>query len=66
MGIERIILVLVGFFSNAGGVFNWDWFMNNYRARFMTRVLGSRRNARIFYIILGSGVAVLGVVIGFI
>jgi len=64
MGIEGVILILVGLFSFVGGIMDWDWFMNNRRAVFMARILGGRRNARIFYVILGIGVAALGVNFG--
>jgi hypothetical protein len=64
MGFESVILILVGLFSLAGGVFDWDWFMNNRRAVLMARILGGRRNARIFYVILGIGVTVLGIYFG--
>lgn len=58
--IAYIIIFLAGIFSILGGVFNWNWFMNNRRARFFVKVFG-RGGARIFYIILGVVLLVLGV-----
>ena len=49
-----IILILVGLFSIAGGYFDWNWFMENRRARFISKILGSRERGRIFYILLGT------------
>jgi len=28
-----LIFIFVGLFSMAGGIFNWEWFMTNRRAR---------------------------------
>jgi hypothetical protein len=44
--------ILAGIFSIAGGIFNWDFFMNNSRARFFVDIFG-RDGARLFYIVLG-------------
>ena len=48
--------IAAGIFSICGALFNWDWFLNNWRARFFVRVLG-RGGARIFYGLLGVGLA---------
>lgn len=47
-----ILFILVGLFSAAASFFNWDWYFNNYRARFLVKIIG-RRGARIFYMVLG-------------
>jgi hypothetical protein len=56
-----LVATAVGAFSCAGAIGDWDWFMNNYRARPLVRLFG-RPRARIFYGILGVGIALLGVV----
>ena len=63
-----IILILVGLFSMAGGYFNWNWFMENRRARFFSKILGSRTRGRIFYIVLGTFVIIFGIstMLGFV
>lgn len=55
-----IFFILAGLFGTAAAVFNWDWFMNARKARFMVRIL-SRNGARIFYGLLGVGLIVLGI-----
>ena len=50
--MTNIVLILVGIFSILGGLLNWNWFMENRRARFFVSILG-RNGARIFYIGLG-------------
>lgn len=64
MESEQIAMLLVGFlgggFSLAGAIFNWDWFMNNRRARFFVGIFG-RQGARIFYAILGFFLIGLGI-----
>lgn len=49
----------VGLVAAAGGVYGWGWFMNNSKARFVSMVL-TRTGARIFYVVLGVGLALLG------
>ena len=53
------LFILAGLFSFAGALFNWEWFMTNYKAAFFVRVLG-RSGARILYAILGLLLAALG------
>ena len=59
-----LLLTLPGLFAIAGGVFNWEWFMNARKARNVVKFLG-RSGARIFYCILGSAITVLGLLITF-
>ncbi|MGB3714290.1 MAG: Imm17 family immunity protein [Candidatus Promineifilaceae bacterium] len=35
-----IIVVLVGLFTITGGLFNWDWYMTERKARFVVKLLG--------------------------
>lgn len=58
--VTGIILILVGLFSLVAALFDWDWFMENRRARFFVRVMG-RTGARIFYGLLGVAIAMMGV-----
>lgn len=55
-----VILIVVGLFSLAGGVFNWDWFMNQRKSKIIVKIL-KRTGARIFYSILGIAIALIGV-----
>ena len=57
--IPSVLLVGVGVFSIAGGVADWDWFMESSRARGFVRLFG-RRGARVFYVALGLTIAGLG------
>jgi len=54
------VIVAAGAFSIAGAVADWDWFMNHRKARFFVNVLG-RDGARVFYGLLGTAIAALGV-----
>ena len=54
-----LIVIFAGLFSLAGGVLNWDFFMNNYRAKLFVSVLG-RQGARVVYVLLGLGLAGFG------
>jgi hypothetical protein len=53
------ILVGVGAFSICGAVFDWEWFMNNRKARLWVKLFG-RKGARVFYVIFGGALAVGG------
>ena len=54
-----LLVVAVGLFTIGGGLRDWPWFWSNHRARFMTTIL-TRRGARVFYVIIGIGLAVFG------
>jgi hypothetical protein len=56
-----ILFVAIGLFSIAGGAFDWNFFMEHSKAAFFTKILGSRTRARAFYIILGLGFIVFGI-----
>jgi Immunity protein 17 len=55
-----LILIAVGVFALCGAAFEWEWFMNHHKARFVSAILG-RIGARIFYALLGIGLIVFGV-----
>ena len=57
----EIIFILIGLFVLAGAGFNLDFFMENRRAQLFVSLLG-RTGARIFYIILGLGFVIFGLI----
>jgi small neutral amino acid transporter SnatA (MarC family) len=61
---EYLILVPLGLLSMAGGLFDWQWFINNWRVRAISKLLG-RTGARLFYTLLGLGLVVLGYLLAF-
>lgn len=63
MILGPLAIISVGLFSLAGGLFDWDWFMTNSRARFVTTLL-TRTGARVFYVLVGAGIVALGVAAG--
>ena len=64
MNPAGFILVAVGLFSFAGGLFNWNWFMNTRRAKALVRAIRPA-GARVFYMLLGIVVIVFGVLLAF-
>ena len=54
-----LLVVATGLFSIAGAVFNWDWYMNHYKARFIVKILG-RIGARLLHGLFGGGLAIVG------
>jgi len=47
-----ILSILAGLYSFAGALFDWEWFMTDYKAVVFVRLLG-RTGARILYAFLG-------------
>ena len=62
MNTAGFILIAIGLFSLAGGLFNWGWFMQTRRARAMVRTMGPKW-ARAFYMLLGIVVIVFGILL---
>ncbi len=60
MKITWLLLILAGLFSMCGAGFDWDWFMENRKARMMSELLGDRSRARVFYLILGLAILAVG------
>ena len=62
-----LFVIAAGILSLCGAIFNWDWYMNHRKARFLVKILG-RGGARVFYGALGLGLIVLGglLLLGFI
>ena len=56
------MLAAVGVFAICGGAFQWGFFMNHRKAQFFVRLIGTTAT-RAFYIVLGSALAVAGVLI---
>lgn len=59
------VLVVIGLFSIAGGVFEWHWFMTNRKALLVVRLLG-RSVARAFYVLLGLAFVGAGLAASFL
>ncbi len=57
-----LILVSAGVFSILGGVFGWDFFINNGKAKPFVYLFG-RTGARLFYVLLGLLIVVFGTMI---
>ena len=60
MNLFGLVIVAVGLFTFGGGFYQWPWFMNNSRARFVATVL-SKTGARVFYMTLGALIVLFGV-----
>jgi hypothetical protein len=54
-----ILLVAIGTFSAAGGVFQWRFFVSNRRFQALEGLMGNA-GTRAFYILLGLLVSALG------
>ena len=57
-----LLFVFGGLFSIVGAVMDWEWFMNHHKARFISSIFG-RSGARIFYVILGLAIIVVGALV---
>ncbi|KPK77484.1 MAG: hypothetical protein AMJ79_03020 [Phycisphaerae bacterium SM23_30] len=55
-------LIALGLFGLAGAAFNWNWFMQSRKARFLTTMMG-RSGARVFYMLLGAFIVTMGILI---
>ena len=62
MLIYGIVILLAGLFSIVCAAFDFDWFMNNSRAKFFIKIF-KRSGARVFYIVLGIVLCIMGVAI---
>ena len=59
MNLEGLIFVAVGIFTMSAAIGNWNWFMNNRKARFIVKIF-TRNGARYFYGFLGLGFLIFG------
>ena len=60
MNLVGPVILFFGLLSIVGGIFDWDWFMNHHKAQFVCTKLG-RNRARVFYVILGVVLFLLGI-----
>ncbi len=54
-----LLFIVIGFYSIAGAALNWEWFMGDPKAKVFARMFG-RTGTRVFYILLGVGVVIIG------
>ena len=59
MNLFGLLVIAIGIFSICGAAFDWDFFLNNYKARFFVTILG-RTGARMFYGIFGLVIVIVG------
>ena len=57
-----LVFVAIGLFLVATAIFDWEWVMNNRRARLLSNLI-TRSGARIAYGVLGGGAIVVGVLL---
>lgn len=62
MRAQPLVMVLIGVFTAGCALADFDWFMNNYRARFFVNLFG-RTGARVVYGLLGAGFIAFGAVL---
>jgi len=55
-----LLVVAIGSFLVATAIFDWDWVMDNRRARLLSSLI-TRPGARLAYGVLGVGAIVVGV-----
>lgn len=60
MDFDLFIAFLGGLFAICAGVFDWDFFFDNNKARPFVKFFG-RNGARIFYIVLGIVLVIAGI-----
>jgi hypothetical protein len=60
MNLLGIVFILGGALSTIAAIFNWDWYMNHPKARFLVALIG-RTGARLVYAVMGTAFVVLGV-----
>ncbi|MCP5152207.1 MAG: immunity 17 family protein [Ectothiorhodospiraceae bacterium] len=58
LNLQGLLAAVIGVMTCVAAVLDWNWFMENYRARFFVRVLG-RRGARVLYFCLGVTILAL-------
>ena len=60
MNLSGLVFIAIGIFSICGAAFQWNWFMNHYKVRFLTSLFG-RSGARAFYFAIGGGMILFGI-----
>lgn len=56
------VAIAIGLFVSSAALFNWDWYYQLHKARWIESIWG-RSGARVFFGILGLGLIVLGAAI---
>ncbi len=56
------IFILAGAFTVFCSVMNFDWYMNNRKARRLSAIIG-RNGARILYIVIGVIIIIAGIAV---
>lgn len=57
-----ILFLALGLYSIGGAVKQWSWFVNNSRARNVAGRTGGTTGMRIFYVALGLGFCIVGLI----
>ena len=52
-----VLFIVIGILVVVGAAKDWDWFMNSWRARALSRLIG-RKAARIFYVLIGISLVI--------
>jgi hypothetical protein len=60
--LYKMLIVGAGLFTIIGAAMDWDWFMNNSRAKLFVWLFG-RNGARVFYIGLGLFIIIMGTIL---
>ena len=60
MDVFGLVPLITGLFAIVCAAVDFDWYMNHRKARVFCTLL-TRTGARVFYIVLGLGLTVLGV-----
>ncbi|MGI9430138.1 MAG: immunity 17 family protein [Bythopirellula sp.] len=60
MNLVGLLFVFCGLFAVAGSVCEWEWFFNHRKARMIAALIG-RTGTRVFYVVLGGGLTIFGV-----
>jgi small neutral amino acid transporter SnatA (MarC family) len=65
---DKVCIVIIGIFGGLfciiASIYNWNFFFNNHKARFFVNIIGLT-GARVFYIILGLILMLLGFMVVF-
>ena len=59
MNYLGLLFIGIGLFAAVAAAFDWDWYMNSRKARWMVNLIG-RNGARLLYIVLGGALVVAG------
>jgi hypothetical protein len=59
MTLVQVLLILIGLFTAAGGVFGWDWFLRHWKSRLFVEKFG-KVGARVFYVVFGLAIVGVG------